>query len=112
MSGNERWMTAPDGLRVPLKRGIYPEAEGYLSHINQHLDHAEKIVRDYAQLLKTKTEAVIAGTITIEQFAEQAPANTNVHVRNLNHMRQSIIDTWHLRPLRLERMAREAAEEE
>lgn len=109
MSDNEvgKWTTAPDGLRIPVKTPIYPEAEGYLNNIIKDIDHPEPIVKNYALLLKEKTEKLINEEITIEQFEEQAPNNYSTHVPHLNHMRNAIIKTWHLRAARIARMEQE-----
>ncbi len=109
MSDNEvgKYTTAPDGLRIPVKTPVYPEAEGYLAHIVKDIDHPEPVVKEYAQLLKEKTELLINETITISQFEEQAPNNYNQHVSHLNHMRNAIIRTWHLRAARIARIEAE-----
>lgn len=109
MSDNEvgKWTTAPDGLKIPVKTPVYPEAEGYLAHIVKDVDHPEPIVKEYAQLLKQKTEMLISETITIEDFGDQVPNNYNTHVSHLNHMRDAIIRTWHLRAAKIARMEAE-----
>lgn len=110
MSDNQeigRYITAPDGLRVPSKTPIYPEAEGYLNNINKDLDHADSIISEYANLLAENTQKLISDEITIEQFADISPNNSDEKVRHLNYMRDAIIRTWHLREDRLARMEKE-----
>lgn len=107
MSDKGIWTTSPDGLSVPKKTPIYPEAEGYLNNIKKDLNHVEPIIRNYAELLSTNTEKLIAGEISIEKFEEISPNNLDKKVRHLNHMRDAIIRTWSLRESRLKRLEEE-----
>lgn len=113
MSDNQeigRYITAPDGLRVPSKTPTYPEAEGYLKNINKDIDHADADIKSYAQLLATNTTKLINGEITIEQFGDLSPNNLDFKVKHLNYMRDAIIRTWNLRAERIARMEKEQGE--
>jgi hypothetical protein len=87
-----------------------PEAEGYLDHIKKDVSNEDTDISNYAKLLEENTQNLIDGNITIEQFGNISPNNNAVKVSHLNHMRNAIINSWHLREDRLKKMAEEANE--
>ena len=96
MSDNETVIIgyASDGLPLIIKRPVFNEATGYITHASKDLEHEKEVVRTYAKLVVDNCQALLDKTITIEEFGTNIPLTDDPDVSHLIHMRNTVIRTY------------------
>lgn len=89
-----------DGKPLIVWRPYFTEAEGYVKHAEKFLIHENQIVREYAQRLIDNCIQLVKLQISIEEFEANIPLIEHEDLKQLNHMRFSVINNYDLEKYR------------